>query len=91
MIDMTHSISLAPIVQYVAIAFFMTYTCSYDYEIMQLPFARGTPCVLRNVTTLLGDYKGALQVSPKVLVELAYFEIRICHSDHRRGISGPTR
>ena len=28
-------------------------------------------------------------VSPKVLVGLAYFEIRICHSDCRRGISGP--
>ena len=26
----------------------------------------------------MGDYKGALQVSPKVLVGLAYFEIRIC-------------
>ena len=25
------------------------------------------------------NYKGALQVSPKVLVGLAYFEIRICH------------
>ena len=36
----------------------------------------------------MGDYKGALQVSPKVLVGLAYFEIRICHSDCRRGISG---
>ena len=29
----------------------------------------------------MGDYKGALQVSPKVDVGLAYFEIRICHSD----------
>ena len=26
----------------------------------------------------MGDYKGALEVSPKVLVGLAYFEIRIC-------------
>ena len=34
----------------VAIAFFMTYTCSYDYEIMQLPNTGGTPCVLSNVT-----------------------------------------
>ena len=34
----------------VAIAFFMTYTCSYDYEIMQLPFTGGTLCVLPNVT-----------------------------------------
>ena len=54
----------------------MTYTCSYDYEIMQLPFTGGTLCVLPNVTTKLGDYKGALQVSPKVHVELVYFEIR---------------
>ena len=28
----------------------------------------------------MGDYKGALLVSPKVHVELAYFEIRIYHS-----------
>ena len=49
----------------------MTYTCSYDYEIMQLSDTGGTLCVLSNVTTLLGDYKGALQVSPMVLVELA--------------------
>ena len=56
---------------------------------MQLPFTGGTLCVLPNVTTQMGDYKGALQVSPKVLVGLAYFEIRICHSNCRRGISGP--
>ena len=37
----------------------------------------------------MGDYKGALQVSPKVHVGLAYFEIRICHSECRRGILGP--
>ena len=49
----------------------MTYTCSYDYEIMQLPNTGGTLCVLPNVTTYLGDSKGALQVSPMVLVELA--------------------
>ena len=36
---------------FIATAFFMTYTCSYDYEIMQLPFAGGTFCVLPNVTT----------------------------------------
>ena len=35
----------------------MTYTCSYDYEIMQLPFTGGTLCVLPNITTELGDYK----------------------------------
>ena len=90
MIDLTHSVSLALDRLVCPIAFFMTYTCSYDYEIMQLPFTGGTLCVLPNITTQLGDYKGALQVSPKVLVELAYFEIRTCHSDRRRGISGTT-
>ena len=49
----------------------MTYTCSYDYEIMQLPFTGGTLWVLPNVTTQPGDYKDALQVSPMVFVELA--------------------
>ena len=49
----------------------MTYTCSYDYEIMQLPITEGTLCVLPNATMELGDYKGALQVSPKVFVGLA--------------------
>ena len=29
----------------------MTYTSFYDYEIMQLPFAGGTLCVLPNVTS----------------------------------------
>ena len=29
-------------------------------------------------------------MSPKVHVELAYFKIRFCHSDCRRGISGPS-
>ena len=28
-------------------------------------------------------------MSPKVHVGLAYFKIRICHSDCQRGISGP--
>ena len=49
----------------------MTYTCSYDYEIMQLPNTGGKLCVLPNVTMEMGDYKGALQVSPMVLVEFA--------------------
>ena len=31
---------------FIATAFFMTYTCSVDYEIMQLPNTGGTPCVL---------------------------------------------
>ena len=44
MIDLTHSVSLAlDRFYFTAIAFFMTYTCSYDYEIMQLPITEGTP------------------------------------------------
>ena len=38
---------------FTTIAFFMTYTCSYDYEIMQLPNTGGTPCVLSNVTVII--------------------------------------
>ena len=49
--DLTHSVSLALDRLFTAIAFFMTYTCSYDYEIMQLPITGGTLCVLPNVTT----------------------------------------
>ena len=49
----------------------MTYTCSYDYEIMQLSDTGGTLSVLSNVTMELGDYKDALQLSPMVFVELA--------------------
>ena len=46
------SISLALwSLSFIAIAFFMTYTCSSDYEIMQLPNTEGTPYVLSNVTT----------------------------------------
>ena len=90
--DMTH-----PLAQhydrysFIATAFFMTYTSSSDYEIMQLPDTGGIPCVLSNVTTYMGDYKDALQVSPKVLVGLAQIENKICHSVFRRGISGPSR
>ena len=43
MIDLTHSVSLA--------LDRLVYTCSYDYEIMQLPFTGGTLCVLPKVTT----------------------------------------
>ena len=69
----------------------MSSISSYNYEIMQLPDTGGMPCVLPNVTTLLDDYKDALHVSPKVFVELSYIEIMICHSEYRRGISGPSR
>ena len=37
--------------KFIAIAFFMTYTYSSDYEIMQQPDTEGIPCVLSNVTT----------------------------------------
>ena len=50
-IDLTHSVSLALDRLLTAIAFFMTYACSYDYEIMQLPNTGGTLSVLSNVTT----------------------------------------
>ena len=50
-INFTHSVSLAFDRLVIAIAFFMTYTCSYDYEIMQIPNTGGTLCVLPNVTT----------------------------------------
>ena len=90
--DKTHSLAQHyDRYSFIATAFFMTYTCSSDYEIMQLPNTGGTPCVLSNVTMKKGDYKDALQVSPMVFVELAQIEIRICHSDFRRGISGPCR
>ena len=49
----------------------MSYTYSFDYEIMQLSDTGGMPYVLSNVTTQLDDYKDALQVSPKVFVGLA--------------------
>ena len=49
----------------------MSNTYSFDYEIMKLPDIGGMPYVLSNVTTLLGGYKDALQVSPMVFVELA--------------------
>ena len=37
---------------------------------MQLEDTGGMPSVLSNVTSSLGDHKGALQVSPKVSVGL---------------------
>ena len=33
-----------------------------------------------NVTTLLGDYKDALQVSPRVSVELTWIKTGLCYS-----------
>ena len=37
----------------IAIAFFMTYICSYDYEIMQLPNTGGTPEIRSSVSQYL--------------------------------------
>ena len=71
MIDMTHSISLAPDRLVCCYCFLHDLYIFFDYEIMQLPNTAGTPCVLSNVTTKLGGYKDALQVSPKVFVGLA--------------------
>ena len=46
------SVSLAKwSLSFIAIDFFMAYTYSFDYEIMQLPDTGGIPCVLSNVTT----------------------------------------
>ena len=47
--------------------------------------------MLPNVTTYMGDYKGALQVSLFVFIGLAYIEIRVCHSVFQRDVSGPSR
>ena len=50
--DMTHSLPQHyDCVNFIATAFFMTYTSSSDYEIMQLLNTVGTLCVLPNVTT----------------------------------------
>ena len=50
--DMTHLLAYHyDRVSFIATAFFMTYTSSLDYEIMQLPNTGGTLCVLPNVTT----------------------------------------
>ena len=50
--DKTHSLAYHyDRYSFIAIAFFMTYTCSYDYEIVQPPNTGGTLSVLSNVTT----------------------------------------
>ena len=49
--DMTHPLAKHyDGYSFIATTFFMTYTSSSDYEIMQLPNTGGTPCVLSNVT-----------------------------------------
>ena len=49
--DKTHPLVSILIVLFIAIAFLMSNTYSFDYEIMQLPNTGGTLCVLSNVTT----------------------------------------
>ena len=75
---------------FIATTFFMTYTRSSDYEIMQLPNTGRTTCVLSNVTTM-GDFKDVVQVSPKVFIELAQIKIRIFHSVIGEVSLGPRR
>ena len=38
------------VIQFIAIAVFMSNTYSFDYEIMQLPDTEEMPCVLPDVT-----------------------------------------
>ena len=50
--DMTHPLaSHYDRYSFIATTFFMAYTSSLDYEIMQLPNTGGTLCVLKNLTT----------------------------------------
>ena len=49
--DKTHLLALLWSFSFIAIAFFMTYTYSFDYEIIQLPDIEGIPFVLSNITT----------------------------------------
>ena len=51
MMDKTHLLAYHMIIQFIGTAFLMSNTYSLDHEIMQLPFARGTLCVLPNITT----------------------------------------
>ena len=87
--DKTHPLAQHMIVQFIATAFLMSNTCLFDHEIMQLPDSGGMSCVPSNVTMYLGDHKYALQVSPKVFVELAQIEITICHSSIGEVSLGP--
>ena len=49
--DKTHPLAQHMIVQFIATAFLMSNTYSFDHEIMQLPDTGGIPYVLSNVTT----------------------------------------
>ena len=49
--DKTQPLAYHMIVQFIATAFLMSITHSFDYEIMQLQDTGGIPCVLSNVTT----------------------------------------
>src|SRR3989337_2788535 len=43
--EKTHPLALHMIVQFIATAFLMSNTCSFDHEIMQLPDSGGMLCV----------------------------------------------
>ena len=49
--DKTHPLAYHLIVQFIAIAFLMSNTYSFDYDIMQLPDTGGIHCVISNITT----------------------------------------
>ena len=50
-IDETHPLAYHMIVDFIATAFLMSDTYSFDHEIMQLSDSGGMPCVLSNVST----------------------------------------
>ena len=77
--DKTQTMNIAyDRVKFIAIIFGMSSICSYDREIIQLTDTEGVPCVYQ--MSPLGDYKGALQVSPRVSVELAWIKAGIYYS-----------
>ena len=49
--DKNHLLAWHMIIQFIATAFLMSNTYSFDHEIMQLPDTGGIPCVLSNVTS----------------------------------------
>ena len=51
MMDKTHPLAQHMIVQFIATAFLMSNTYSFDHEIMQLLDNGRIPCVLSNITT----------------------------------------
>ena len=78
MIVKTQTMNVAyGLVKFIAIIFCMSSICSYDHEIMQLTDIGGVTCVYQTSQRNWGDYRDALQVSPRVSVELAWIETGI--------------